>query len=257
MYIPYVGITDFMNKEQVQKMLKVFNTHKSEEKEIQLHVGVMMSYRTFNGLPTKWENAFPKKEIISDIFFSEDVYNCLHYADYDTHDDNLAKTLCNVLYCSGFHTHALQLDMVWPPAEQIANGIHMSRKQIEVILQIGKNAFEEVDNKPEPMVEKLGEYDGIIQRVLLDKSMGKGIGMNALELLPFIEAIQKKFPEMGIGVAGGLGPETMSLAEPLIKKIPNLSIDAQGKLRSSGNSLDPIDWDLAEKYLIKALEIYR
>lgn len=255
MCIPYIGITDFMNKEQVQKMLEVFNAHKPKEKEILLHVGVMMSYKTLNGIPTKWENAFPKKETITDIFFSDDIYSCLHYVDYDQ-DDNLPKSLCDAIYCCGF-PHALQLDMIWPAAEQVANGVHMSRKNLEVILQIGKNALEQVNNDPILLIEKLNEYDGIIQRVLLDKSMGKGIGMNTDELFPFVKAIKENFSEMGIAVAGGLGPDSINLVEPLIKEFSDLSIDAQGKLRPSGNALDPIDWNMAEKYLIKALELYR
>jgi len=255
MHIPYIGITDFMSKKQVQKMLKVFNTHKPKNKEILFHVGVMMSYKTLNRIPTKWENAFPKKEELSDIFYTNDVYSCLHYVDYDGFDDNLAKSLSDAIYCCGF-PHALQLDMVWPSPEHIANGIHMSRKQVQVILQIGKNALEQVNNEPELLIEKLGEYEIVIQRVLLDKSMGKGIAMNINELFPFIKAIRENFPKMGIGVAGGLGPDSINLVEPLIKKFPDLSIDAQSKLRPSGNALDPIDWKMAENYLIKALRLY-
>ena len=49
----------------------------------------------------------------------------------------------------------------------------------------------------------------------------------------------------------------MNLVEPLVKMFPDLSIDAQGKLRSSGNALDPIDWGMAETYLVKALELMK
>jgi hypothetical protein len=85
--------------------------------------------------------------------------------------------------------------------------------------------------------------------------MGKGKGMDAEWLLPFAHAIKKRFPEMGIGAAGGLGPETMHLVEPLVEDFPDLSIDAQGRLRPSGSALDPIDWNIAEQYLIKAIKL--
>jgi hypothetical protein len=114
-----------------------------------------------------------------------------------------------------------------------------------------------VDEEPRFLVEKLRDYEGVIQRVLLDRSMGKGLPMNAEDLLLFIRVIKEAFPQMGISIAGGLGPNTVHLAAPLLKEFPDLSIDAQGKLRPSGSALDPVDWNMAGKYLTEALKIAR
>ncbi len=73
--------------------------------------------------------------------------------------------------------------------------------------------------------------------------------MNAEELKPFIEAIYTKLPHLQVVVAGGLGPRSLDLLNPLQEYFPQLSIDAQGKLRESGSALDPIDWSLALEYL--------
>ena len=248
---PYMGITDFTNFEQVQEMSTVFSAHRPQESNRVLHVGVMMSHKTLHGIPSKWQNAFPPKEKIASIFSSDEVYNCLHYADYDNNPD-LWKSLATAISYGGIGIHALQLDMIWPNPSEVANGVHTSRKQIEVILQIGKNALEEVGNDPQRVVERLGDYEGVIHRVLLDKSMGKGLGMDADGLIPFARAIRESFPTLGIGAAGGLGPETIQLVEPLVAVFPDLSIDAQGRLRPSGNALDPIDWSMARDYLAKA-----
>lgn len=250
---PYIGITDFTNFEQVRNMLRVFTTHLPAGSTRKLHVGVMMSYKTLHGIPSKWQNVFPPKENISDIFSSFETYNCLHYADYDNQPD-LWKSLTDAIVWSG-GLNALQLDMIWPDPAQIANGVHASRRHPEVILQIGKNALEEADNDPKTVVEKLEDYEGVIHRVLLDKSMGKGLSMDADGLLPFAQAIRDRFPKLGIGAAGGLGPETIQLVEPLARAFPDLSIDAQSRLRPSGNALDPIDWNMAGAYLIKALQL--
>ena len=252
---PYIGITDFTNFEQVQDMLKIFVAHQPQGSKRKLHVGVMISYKTLYGFSSKWQNAFPPKEIIASIFSSDKTYNCLHYADYGNNPD-LWKSLAEAISFGGIGIHALQLDMIWPDPGQVANGVHTSRKQIEVILQIGKNALEKIGNNPEAVVEKLGDYKGVIHRVLLDKSMGKGIGMDADGLIPFAQVIKKNFPVLGIGAAGGLGPKTIQLVKPLVKAFPDLSIDAQGRLRPSGNALDPIDWNMAESYLIKALQLF-
>jgi hypothetical protein len=251
---PYIGITDFTCFEQVKEMLKVFSANKPQNLDCQLHVGVMMSYKTLNGIPSKWQKAFPQKEKIADIFASQETYNCLHFADYDNYPD-LDKTLARALSYGGNNLNALQLDMVWPDPGQIARGVGASKKDIEVILQIGKLALEQCGNDPSSVVKKLGDYQGIIHRVLLDKSMGKGLGMDAAGLIPFARAIKNDFLDLGLGAAGGLGPETVLLVEPLIAEFFDLSFDAQGKLRPSGNALDPIDWNMAAAYLVKALQL--
>ncbi len=252
---PYIGITDFMDFGQVQEMSQGFAAHQPLGSNRMLHVGVMMSYKTLHGILSKWQDVFPLKERIASIFSSSKVYNCLHYADYDNNPD-LGKSLATAVSYGGIGMHALQLDMTWPDRNEIAKGVHTSCKQIEVILQIGKNALEEVGNDPQRVVERLGEYEGVVQRVLLDKSMGRGLGMDAANLISFVRAIRKSFPTLGIGVAGGLGPETIQLVESLVAVFPDLSIDAQGKLRPSGNALDPIDWDMARTYLIKAHQLF-
>jgi len=251
---PYIGITDFANFEQVQDMLSIFDAHLPKESNRKLHVGVMMSYKTFCGVPSKWQDVFPPKEALPGIFASDQTYNCLHYADYDDKTD--FRILSQAIFYADAHLHALQLDMVWPDPGMIASGVHTSRKPIEVILQIGKSAIEQARNDLKIVVKKLGDYDGVIHRVLLDKSMGKGLGMDACGLIPFARAIRQNFPKLGIGAAGGLGPDTMHLVETLAKEFPDLSIDAQGKLRPSGNAMDPIDWEMAGAYLAKALELF-
>lgn len=252
---PYIGITDFTDFGQVREMFQVFSTHKPQGSNRVLHIGVMMSYKTLHGIPSKWQNAFPPKEQIASIFSSDEVYNCLHYADYDNNPE-LWKSLATAIFCGGIGIHAIQLDMIWPDPEEIAHGVQTSRKQIEVILQIGKNALDEVGNDPRRVVERLSDYEGVIHRVLLDKSMGRGLGMDADSLIPYARAIKDNFPMLGIGVAGGLGPETIQLVEPLITAFPDLSIDAQGRLRPSGNALDPIDWSMAKNYLVKAQQLF-
>lgn len=251
---PYVGITDFTEIRQVLRMLEVFKNFVATGSKRQLAVGVMMSRKTLRNLPTKWSKAFPPKENIARIFGSIETYNCLHYADYEPpiDDDEVAGDICEALSWGGVGIDALQLDMIWPSPTSIFKGLQDSRKKVEVILQIGKNAFCLCDDNPKTMVAKLAEYQNVVQRVLLDKSMGRGLALDAEGLIPFIYAIKEAFPEMGIGVAGGLGPDTIHLIRPLIKIIPDLSIDAQGRLRPSHNALDPIDWNIAGEYLFEA-----
>lgn len=252
---PYIGITDFTDFSQVEAMLRVFRKHRKSGSQRKLHIGVMMSRKTLNDIDTKWSKAFPPKEAIADIFRSDDVLNCLHYADYD-HSTGFKRDLAQAIRYAGGGIQAVQLDMVWPDAKEVFSGVHASRRQVEVILQVGGVAIEEADNDPQAVVRKLEDYEGTIHRVLLDKSMGKGLGMDAEGLLPFARAIRERFPELGLGAAGGLGPHTMHLVEPLAREFADLSIDAQGKLRPSGDALnEPVDWSMAGEYLAKSLEL--
>lgn len=250
--IPYIGITDFTCFEQVERMHSVFERHRKPNQNRRLHVGVMMSYKTLHGLPTKWINAFPLKETIASIFASDETMNCLHYADYE--GIAIYDSLTKALEFGGSGITALQLDMVWPDPEAVGNAVLASGKKLEVILQVNEQAMREVNDNPNAVVSKLFDYQGIIEHVLLDKSMGRGIGINAEKLLPYIYAAKESFPKMGITVAGGLGPDTIELLAPITERFSDVSIDAQGRLRPSKNALDPIDWSMAKNYLMKGLE---
>ncbi len=255
---PYVGITDFTSFEQVERMLDVFQKHKPLGSSRQLHIGVMMSYKTLNNIDSQYSNIFPHKDTIASIFRhndNNDAYYCLHYADYG--NQSLFTDLCRGIEYAGPFVNAIQLDMTWPDPGMIASGVHASRKNIEVILQIGKNAIEEVRSDPAEVVQRLRHYEGVIHRVLLDMSMGRGVSINAAHLIPFARVIRDQFPNLGLAVAGGLGPESINLLLPLVEEFPDLSIDAQGKLRPSGNIVDPIDWKMASGYLAKALELLK
>lgn len=252
---PYIGITDFRNAQQVKFMLEAFNSRKSIRSNRILHVGVMMSRKTLLGLPSKWTNAFPTNSEIAEILSVPEVYNVLHYADYEI-DPDLHRNLRQALMYGGDNMDAIQLDMIWPDSTTIAHVVASSHANIEVILQIGKNAIEAEGNDPKSVVNRLARYDGAIDRVLLDKSMGNGLGMDAHALLPYARAIRDRFPNLGIAAAGGLGPNTIHLVEPLVREFPDLSIDAQGKLRPSGSALDPVDWDMAKEYIHKALQLF-
>jgi hypothetical protein len=256
---PYIGITDFMNRRQVEAILKVFNAHLAKESNRKLGVGVMMFRRMLYGLESKWAGITPRNDEIAGIFsfdVSDGVYNCLHYADYSRVDFELWKALYKGVNCGGIGIHALQLDMVWPAPEEIFKAVHASRKQIEVILQIGKKSFEEVGNNPRHLVDKLADYEQVIHRVLLDRSMGRGIGLEADFLLPFARAIRKNFPGLGLVFAGGLGPETMHLVRPLLEEFPEASFDAEAQLHMHGDILDSMDWIRAEEYLIESLGLF-
>ena len=126
---------------------------------------------------------------------------------------------------------------------------------IEIVVQVGVKAFEQINDDPSELVQKLKEYGTAIDFVLLDRSMGKGKPLDSDSLKPFLFKVSHELPHLGLAVAGGLGPTSLHLIEPLLDDFPELSFDAQGKLRPSGNSEQPIDWHMASDYLEKSLAL--
>lgn len=257
MKVPYIGITGFTSPDQVRTMRNVLRNMPSRHL---LGVGVMMSRRTMCGLESKYTDVFPKNETVANIFVPEkDVFSKLHYADYfnesDTNDFERALTY------AGPNVHAIQFDMIWPDpgsiksviygATQPYSGIARKKFPVEVILQIGSKALAQVGNSPEQLVEKLSYYVGfgVVDRILLDKSAGNGVPMNADELLPFANAVAAAYPDIGIGGAGGLGPDTTHYALPFVQRHPNASLCAESRLRTSGKNTDPLEMDRCVRYL--------
>jgi len=252
----YIGICDFPNGDQSLRSARYFKELCASQKmdNFQLMIGVMMSYKTMTGLESKWTSVWPKKEEMADIFVDHPrAMNTLHYADYDCNTS--LSHLIEAVEWGGPRLHAIQLDMIWPP-DVIVKGLKRKFPNLRVVLQINANALEMVGNDPAILVEWIKKYDGSLDYVLLDKSHGKGVRMDAEVLLPFARAIADKLPNIGLAAAGGLGPSTVYLAEPLIREFPTISLDMQGKLRPSGNAMDPIDWSMAHTALLLAVAMY-
>lgn len=258
---PYIGITDFTSHDQVADMLKVFRRYKRPGSRRMLQVGVMMNYYTLNELPSKNTSAFPAKETIGSIFdpsaAADDLYYCLHYVDHDGR-----SSICDLVRAVGYArpaVNAVQLDMTWPDPAMVSAIVHISKNAMscrsEIILQIGHGAVEEIDHDEREMVRRLKSYGNSVQRVLFDTRVGEGLLLDPGLIFHYAYRVQSECPHVGIGVAGGLGPHTIHLVAPLLKTFPDLSIDAQSRLRPSGSTLDPIDWGLAEAYLIHALHM--
>ena len=160
----YVGITDFASREDVDQAYVVWKELPIARYR-KLHVGVMMSRKTLFGIPTSWADIFPPRESLADIFSHTEVFNCLHYADYE--NVGVENSLMLALQCVGEHLHGVQLDMIWPDPETLASCLY----EHQVILQINETSFEMCRNDPQRVVERLRHYDHVISHVLLDDLM--------------------------------------------------------------------------------------
>lgn len=244
---PYISVTDFTSPRQVRDLRRILESTHSRRK---LGVGVMASYKTINGLPTRWEGKFPMLDALEDIFSEEEgVLNVLHYADYDGHTPLAALP---ALKASGSRLHAVQLDMPWPDIEDTA--ALAERTGVEIILQVGTVAMSAKEDNPVAVAETLARYAeaGALHAVLFDRSMGKGLPFDPEVVLPYLRVAEASCPGVLLAVAGGFGPGRLRGLWEVLREFPDISIDAQSKLRPSGDAMDPVDWGLAGAYIRQA-----
>jgi len=249
---PYIGITGFRYRHEVERMYEVFSGYRPVGSPRMLHVGTMMSRKTLLGKESRFTHAFPKNHEYREIFSLDAVYNCLHYVDYsDTPDPNLSHNLQSAICLCGRNLDAIQLDVVWPDPHAIQHAISSHRRKLEVILQVGPKAIDAAGNTPIRVVRKLNEYAKCVDRVLFDLSCGTGTLIRPNVAIPYLREIDSHHP-FSLVVAGGFGPHTMEPLAEIRKQFPCVSHDAESRLRTSGSNRDPINWDLAADYIRKS-----
>lgn len=249
----YIGITDFASSSDSTLTLEFFSEQcrRLGMTDRKLMVGVMMSYKTLHNMPSSWTNCWPSKHNIGNIFVNHPLaLNTLHYADYDGF--TLPFELYEAVSYGGPNLHALQFDMIWPDSRMVGY-VKERYPNLKIILQVGPKAFEMARNLPLLLSERLRLlYKDTVDYVLLDVSAGHGKSFLATELAPYVKAI-KNNTDFHIAVGGGIGPGSMV---ELIKLMAicgdDLSWDAQGRLRPSGDAHDPVDWDMARQYLYES-----
>jgi len=260
MFVPYTSITNFTSREQVDRMREAFLLAyaelNKEELKRKFGVGVMMSFTTLNGVPSIWHDIFPKEEQYPSIFSgaSEVEFLVLHYADFKNRavEENLLK----IPKICGPALHAIQLDMTWPEATALAK-FREHYPEIKIILQVGKVALELAEHKVAEVVTRLGSYGEALDGVLLDQSMGHGDPLKSEMHLPYLREISARLPNLSLVIAGGLGPTTMELVWPILSEFPDVSFDAEGKVKLTGARHEPIYEEKAVAYLWESAAILR
>jgi hypothetical protein len=108
---------------------------------------------------------------------------------------------------------------------------HLWPKPFEMILQLGKLAMKQSDNDPEKLAKLVESYKGVINYVILDTASCKINEFCAKWAKPYIKALTETCPDIGVCVAGRLGPKSMKLVQPLLEEFPDLSVLAETELK--------------------------
>lgn len=248
----YIGVTGFTNRLQVLEALSVFPHHS----EVSLMVGVLASWKSLRNVPLKpqWQKQNPTQLRFGRIFLQDDrVENLIHYSCDEEHVETLFEDLVIAHDLAGPHVHGFQLNMAWPDPKVISRFLTRYELNATFVLQIGTKALAMADNSPSRVIERLIPYEGLIDAILLDTSGGRGIPFDPRVARGYLEAFDTYGLDFDLGVAGGLGPETLHLVEPLLLDFPELNIDAQGQLRTAEFDLD---LEATKLYLQRALALW-
>ncbi len=234
---PYIGITGFMSDVEVYTVLS--NVPRVPMRAArQIMVGVLASSKTLQRAVNKWPNRYPAMEWIKELFV--DKKNTLNLVHYTTKNEgNLVSELGQIIELAGPNFDGFQLNMTWPNP----GNLYLFREQFgswpTIVLQIGHTAFEKIDHNPVELAFQVKNgYSGLVDYVLLDPSGGTGKPLDPEEMLDYLRALASVDAGVGLGVAGGLSADTLYLVEPIVREFPNISIDAEGKLRTESDHLD-------------------
>lgn len=245
LYEGYFGVCDVYSPAEARNMAAALresrrNPHRKVMIGVMTHPAVLKDDpRVPHEVRDSIRGIFPAKEEMSGGFTDDpDVLNTVHYADlYGPNGPRKAGESPDVydnlelaVQYGGEHLHAIQLDLTWPSTDEIQR-FKAKHPDIVIILQVGKFAIEEVGGDPQEVVGHLREYGKSVDYVLLDMSMGMGADMDASGLVSMLRTIRGELPGLGLAVAGGLGPESVGLLEPIAREFPDISIDAQGNLK--------------------------
>lgn len=243
---PYIGVTGFMTRAEVNEALAAV----SQETTYRLMVGVLMSSKTLAGQTNKWPGRYPLKEAVADIFVDDPrVLNLIHY---NTDSPNmLFSEVRQIVELAGPHLDGFQFNVKWPAPSQIEL-IRETFPDLYLVLQIGSGAMEEVKSTGMyPMAlfqECVGWYLPHIDAILIDPSGGKGELLNTIKGGEYLRAASR-FSSLELGIAGGLGPQTGHIVEPLVQEFPGLSVDAEGQLRTPKPE-DALNMRAVEDYIV-------
>ncbi len=229
MHKQYIGITGFAAQREVLGLLPLIARADVARRSVM--IGALASLKTLTGERTRHGDLYPPIERIGYVFADHpNAFNLIHYSTDD--QPGLSVQLTRLAQLGGPYLHGVQLNIAWPDREHLAL-FRQRHPDLKIVLQIGSRAFDIVERSPEKLAAKVAEYDGLVDHALLDGSGGRGVPLDAITLLPHLEALAPLAERgLGLGVAGGLAPDNVrTVMEPLVREFPALSFDAENRLR--------------------------
>lgn len=243
---PYIGITGFMNRNEVLAVLDGM----PQDAMRMMMMGVLASSQTIQGISNGRPRRYPTPDQMGTIFPTHpNVLNLVHFNTRE--QEFLYQDLMRACVLAGAYCHGFQLNMAWPDPDVL---MEVKSKRMVIVLQVGSRAFEMIGNSPIRLAMRIEREYPMVDYVLLDASGGKGKPLDTCMVRPYFYALAAKQLPIGLVVAGGLSADSLDLVAPLVDEFPDLSLDAEGKLRDENDNLNVA---VAISYLTKALALFK
>jgi hypothetical protein len=237
---PYIGITGFKQLHEIHRVAEYVNEYPLGY----VMFGITSSNKRLLD-PTSSGKTSPRLDRVLDMVRSvpQQHLPMIHY--YTPNLDCLAEEIIALFdYCKIADVCGLQINALWPDPEQIKK-LHLcypdsTLKGMKITLQLPKKALEATNSE---IVEKLKEYQGLINYALIDPSGGTGEDFNTVRAASLMKMMSEKVEGIIPGVAGGFSADNVVERIEEIGKytacnccsqptLHDYCIDAQGKLRS-------------------------
>lgn len=243
---PYIGITGFTKRQQVEAALDGFPKDAGQRSGRKLMVGVLASWKSLRGFPLKeyWAKRTPDFHFLRDILMNDErALNLIHYSCDSEHSWDMARDMLTLTNFAP-NCHGFQLNVTFPEIGQLEDYRKAAGSGPRIALQIGRGIIEALTvvfdgNLKKGVVQMLYQYAPLVNDILIDMSGGMKKPLDVFFARTIVEAVAEKHPNLGIGVGGGLGPGKMEAIEPLLREYPNLSWDAEGAVRDDANEMSP------------------
>lgn len=257
---PYIGVTGIMSRNDYIHVAMPFNMGHNTH---QLMAGILVSSKTKNGMPNKYPNRYPPIESVASLIPTGlDSLNLIHYST--DNPERLAEEMVEVLSHCDDQIDGFQLNVCWPKVSQLEEFYKKHSRKTVIILQIGRHALEQIHFVPRLLVKRIREsgYLDFIQGILIDPSCGKGQAYERGGIADYLAELYNAQLRINIGIAGGLhgglcpnGRDNFLefALSPLAQMYPDLSIDAEGKLRDADDNLD---YQEVKKYIYESQDIF-
>ena len=250
---PYIGITGITKPSEVAVALSVL----PENGNRKLMVGVLVTWKSLRSVPMKpkWAKQMPDPSQISRLFLNDRrVLNLVHFSTEEGQEYLILDDLLKIHELAGPNFHGFQLNHFgWPDPQLMKQHRRVVGYRPHIVLQIGQKAIEATDGTAQDIANKLSYYIDLVDDILLDPSGGLGKPFDTERAREILREIKKQKWHIGLGVAGGLGPDSLGLVQPLVEEFPELSIDAQGRLRNAEYDLDI---EAAKTYVLRASQMF-
>lgn len=254
----YFAIAGVTTDREAAYLLENFPENGGLDRPLRFGIGVLTNNHILKGgVRGKGQSAgkrrYPSRHDLRHIFTgSPKALNLIHFRTTDPRNMMLEQMTQVEMMME--NTHGFQINMPWPDPE-----IFQTWRQCRlglpttIVLQCGRQAIDEVRRDPVELAERVGQYNGLADYVLIDQSDGTGTPLDPHFAIDCLAELYRRDYYIAYGVAGNLSALTMpKILAPVYREFPDISFDAESGVR---NADDTLNYNYAKSYIAAGIAL--